>query len=155
MPEYENRWTPNAPGDYWSMQNPIVQDALDRATQLAMGGGGFTKVVRSSIPGGINRIEAFHNTTGEPVGHIGYKQAPGRGGRIIDVKIDPKFQKRSRYAGELINGFIEEMGPLINDIGIAGTITNSPNFWKNLAKRYRDHPASHILDQELEFGGFK
>lgn len=151
----ENRWFPNDPNAWWSMENPVVQDALERATEIAMGHPGFTKVVRSGIPGGINRIEAFHNTTGEPVGHIGYKQAPGRGGRIIDMKIDPRYQKKSRYAGELIRGFIDEMGPLINDIGIAGSITNSANFWKALAKRYKNHPSVNVLEQAIDLGGFK
>jgi hypothetical protein len=154
MADTTNRWYHDDPNAWWSTENPVVQDALDRVTSLAMGHGGITKVIRSNIPDGINMIRAYHNTTGEPVGHIGYKQRPGRGGRIVDVKIDPKYQKSSRYAGELLKGFVDEMGPLMDDVGVAGTITNSPSFWKSLARRFKDHPKVGIIDELLGQGGF-
>lgn len=145
------RWQPNAPDAWWSMQNPVVQDALNRATELAMGGGGFTKVLRN--PSGINRILAYHNLTGEPVGHLGYRQIPGRGGRILDIKVDPKV-KGQGYGRELIEGFENEMGPLMKDTGMAGTISNSPGFWRNLAKRWQEHPIARGIEMALEFGGY-
>jgi len=107
-----------------------------------------TGVVKSENPEGINQVVSYHNQTGERLGHIGYKQRPGRGPRVVDIKMDPKYQK-TRYTGEMINRFIEEMGPLINDIGAAGTITNSPEFWKSLIRKFRNHPKIDVLKQMI------
>jgi GNAT superfamily N-acetyltransferase len=134
-------------------EDPFLQDLKKRVYALATGGGfgGFTKVLRN--PNGLNAIKAFHNTTGQEVGRMGYRQIPGRGGRIMDIKVDPSVRGQG-YGRELVEGFENEMGPLMNDTGLASSITNSPGFWGSLANRWQAHPIGRGIRTALEFGGF-
>jgi ribosomal protein S18 acetylase RimI-like enzyme len=151
MADTTNRWYHDDPNAWWSTQNPVVKDALQRATQLAMGSGGMTKVIRNSS--GINMIKAFDDLTGREVGHLGYRQMPGRGGRLLDIKVNPNVQGQG-YGNQLIHGFEQEMGPNMADAGMAGTISNSPGFWRNLAKRWQEYPVSRGIETALQFAGY-
>lgn len=116
------------------------------------GGGGvgaWTKIVRPA-GAGTGLIQAFHNLTNAPVGRLGFRYMPGRGPRLLDIKVNPAARGQG-YGRELIEAFEQLAGSKMGDAGFAGSISNSPGFWQQLAQRWQDYPIGKGIKQALEW----
>jgi len=130
---------------------PGQEELRKRLQERSLGMGGATMGITKLIPGqGVNIIKALDNATGREVGQLGYRQMPGRGGRLLDIKVDPSVRGQG-YGRELVDRFEQEMGPNMKDAGFAGTISNSPGFWEHLTKRWEGLPISQGIRQSLDW----
>lgn len=93
----------------------------EQGNSLAYGGIGFgapiamTKIIGEA--GGPRTIKAFHDKTGEYLGSLGYKDAPGRGAIFQSIE-----SKSPRGTAELLGRFRDEMGPLMDNVKVPGPL---------------------------------
>lgn len=119
------------PGANAPWGSPEWNEDMDRRMMdLATGGvGGISRLVSKAPWGGV--IKAFHNTTGQPVGQLGFKYRPG-GANIQNISTEPWVQGQG-YGREMLDKLAETAG---SNIGVGSQITNSLGWWERMAKEY-------------------